>query len=268
VSVAARPGTPLLETRGLELRFRAVTAFTEVSFHVDEGELFAVIGPNGAGKTSLFNVLSRIYRPTRGSVRYRGVDMAGMRVSSLAAAGIARTLQNLGLFPNLTVLDNVLVGRHHLLRSGLLRDGLWLGTARTEERRARAAAMEALEFAGIGDRARQPVATLPYGIRKRVELARALAMEPSLLLLDEPVAGMSAAERQEVTTLVQRIHRERGLGIVLVEHDMGMVMQVAQRILVLDFGRVIALGTPDEVQRDQAVIRAYLGEPLGLEAAG
>jgi branched-chain amino acid transport system ATP-binding protein len=268
VSITPKPGTPLLEVRGLELRFGAVTAFTDIGFHVDEGELFAVIGPNGAGKTSLFNVLSRIYRPTRGTVHYRGVDMKSMKVAGLAQAGIARTLQNLGLFANLTVLDNVLIGRHHLLRSGALRGGIWVGPARAEERRARAAAMEALEFAGVAERSGEWVATLPYGIRKRVELARALAMEPSLLLLDEPVAGMSAAERQQVTTLVERIHRERGLGIVLVEHDMGMVMQVAQRILVLDFGRAIALGTPEQVQRDERVIRAYLGEPLGLEVAG
>jgi len=266
MSIAARPGTPLLEAKDLQLRFGAVTAFTDVGFHVEEGELFAVIGPNGAGKTSLFNVLSRIYRPTRGTVHYRGVDMSTMRVSALAGAGIARTLQNLGLFPNLTVLDNVLVGRHHLLNSGSLRGGVWLGPARAEERRARAAALDALGFVGVADRAGERVATLPYGLRKRVELARALAMEPSLLLLDEPVAGMSMAERKQVTTLVQRIHRERGLAIVLVEHDMGMVMQVAQRVLVLDFGRVIALGTPEEVQRNEAVIRAYLGEPL--EAAG
>jgi branched-chain amino acid transport system ATP-binding protein len=259
---AQAAATPLLETDDLSLRFGAVTAFEGVSISVPQGELLAVIGPNGAGKTSLFNVLSRVYRPTRGQMRYRGRDMTTMRVRDLAGAGIARTLQNLGLFRNLTVLDNVLLGRHHLMRSGALRGGVWLGQARSEEGAHRAAAMDALEFCGIPEYAAHRITALPYGIQKRVELARALAMEPSLLLLDEPVAGMSAAERGEVTALVRRVHAERELGIVLVEHDMGMVMQVAQRVLVLDFGKVIAQGSPGEVQRDDRVIRAYLGEPL------
>jgi branched-chain amino acid transport system ATP-binding protein len=188
--------------------------------------------------------------------------MGWLHVDDLADAGIARTLQNLGLFRNLTVLDNVLLGRHHLMHSGVLGGGVWLGRARREEERHRAAAMESLEFCGIERYAQHRISALPYGIQKRVELARALAMEPSLLLLDEPVAGMSSAERRDVTDLVRRVHRERRLGIVLVEHDMGMVMQVAQRVLVLDFGRVIATGTPAEVQRDENVIRAYLGEPF------
>jgi branched-chain amino acid transport system ATP-binding protein len=179
---------------------------------------------------------------------------------------VARTLQNLGLFGNLSVLDNVLLGRHHLMRSGALRGGLWYGFASREERIHRAAAMEALGFCGIEGHAATPVAILPYGIQKKVELARALAMEPRLLLLDEPVAGMSAAERSEITQLVRRLHRERGLSMVLVEHDMGMVMQVAQRVVVLDFGRLIANGTPAVVQRDERVIRAYLGEPLEASA--
>jgi branched-chain amino acid transport system ATP-binding protein len=259
---AKQAATPLLETEDLALRFGAVTAFDGVSFSLGEGELLAVIGPNGAGKTSLFNVLSRVYRPTRGRIRYRGQDMSTMRLGDLAAAGIARTLQNLGLFRNLTVLDNVLIGRHHLMRSGAVSGGLWLGRSRAEEKVHRAAAMEALEFCGIAAYAQHRIAALPYGIQKRVELARALAMEPALLLLDEPVAGMSSAERRDVTALVRRVHTERRLGIVLVEHDMGMVMQVAQRVLVLDFGKVIAMGTPAEVQRDDRVIRAYLGEPL------
>lgn len=260
--------TTLLEAAGITLRFGSVTAFRDVSFTVDDDELFAVIGPNGAGKTSLFNVVSRVYRPTAGQVRYRGTDMRSLRTRDLASQGIARTFQNLGLFPTMTVLDNVLVGRHHLMRSGPIRGGIFWGTASGEERRHRAHAMESLEFAGIAAQASLPVAVLPYGVRKRVELARALAMEPSLLLLDEPVAGMSAAERREVTDLVRRIHQERRIAILLVEHDMGMVMQVAQRVLVLDFGRVIACGTPAEVQRDEGVIRAYLGEPLSMEEAG
>jgi branched-chain amino acid transport system ATP-binding protein len=262
---AAQSAVPLLQVEDLALRFGAVTAFDAVSFSLGDGELLAVIGPNGAGKTSLFNVLSRVYRPSRGRMSYRGRDMAQLHVDDLAGAGIARTLQNLGLFRNLTVLDNVLLGRHHLMRSSVLEGGVWMGRARAEERRHRAAAMEALEYCGIPNYAQHRITALPYGIQKRVELARALAMEPSLLLLDEPVAGMNAAERRDVTDLVRRVHAERRLGIVLVEHDMGMVMQVAQRVLVLDFGRVIAMGTPSEVQRDERVIRAYLGEPIDAE---
>jgi branched-chain amino acid transport system ATP-binding protein len=259
--------TPVLEVRDLTLRFGSVTAFADVSFDVNRGELFAVIGPNGAGKTSLFNVLSRAYIPTEGSVRFDGADLLRMRISALAAAGVARTFQNLGLFGDLTVLENVLIGRHHLMRSGTLRSGLWLGYARREERRHRAAALEALEFAGIGHYAPAPVGILPFGIQKRVEIARALAMEPKLMLLDEPVAGMSMAEREEITALVRRLHHERGLTLLLVEHDMGMVMRIAQRVLVLDFGRIIAIGTPAEVQRDERVIRAYLGEEFELGEA-
>jgi branched-chain amino acid transport system ATP-binding protein len=253
---------PVLHAQGLTLVFGAVTAFADVDFHVDDGELFAVIGPNGAGKTSLFNVISRVYRPTRGAIRYRGEDLLRHRPSQMPALGIARTFQNLGLFHNMSVLDNVLVGRHHLMRSGSVLGGVYVGFARREERENRRAAMELLEFVGIPQWAPYPVQVLPYGIQKRVELARALAMEPTVLLLDEPVAGMSSSERAEITALVRRIHKERGLTIVLVEHDMGMVMQVAERVMVLDFGRVICVGTPAEVQRDVNVIRAYLGETL------
>jgi branched-chain amino acid transport system ATP-binding protein len=255
---------PLLAVRELTLRFGAVTAFAGVSFDVPAGELFAVIGPNGAGKSSLFNALSRVYEPCEGAVTFDGRDFLSLRPRHLAGIGIARSFQNLGVFPALTVLENVMVGRHHLMRAGVLRGGL--GLARGEERRHRAAALEALDFVDLRALAGATVQTLPYGLQKRVELARCLAMEPRLMLLDEPVAGMNAAERAEITELVARVHRERGLTLLLVEHDMGMVMRVAQRILVLDFGVPIALGTPDEIQRDERVIRAYLGEDLEVAA--
>ncbi|UTI66046.1 ABC transporter ATP-binding protein [Paraconexibacter antarcticus] len=254
-----RPTGPILEARDLTLRFGEVTAFQDVAFAVMPGELFAVIGPNGAGKTSLFNVLSRVYTPTSGQIALDGRDLTALRPRDLAGAGVARTFQNLGLFGPLSVLDNVLVGRHHLMRAGALRAGFGLRSARAEEREHTAAAMAALERTGMADVAGVAVENLAYGDRKRVEIARALAMHPRLLLLDEPVAGMSADERVEITELVRALHADGDLTILLVEHDMGMVMRVAQRILVLDFGRPIAVGSPAEIQADEAVIRAYLG---------
>jgi branched-chain amino acid transport system ATP-binding protein len=258
------PATAALEVDAVTLRFGHVVALQDVTFRIDPGELFAVIGPNGAGKSSLFNVLSRVYAPTAGAVRYFGQDLLRVRASRLASAGMARTFQNLGLFGDLTVLENVLVGRHHLMRCGPLRAGMWLGPARVEERRHRAAALEALEFIGIAEHATARVRELPFGLCKQIELARALAMEPRLVLLDEPVAGMSETERVAMTAAIRRVHDERGLTLLLVEHDMGMVMQVADRVLVLDFGRAIALGSPTEIQSDEAVIRAYLGEEFEL----
>lgn len=256
---------PALEVVEVSLRFGALWALTDVTFSVGRRELFAVIGPNGAGKTSLFNLLSRVYEPTRGRIGCFGHDMRRVRPHQLARAGVARTFQNLGLFPHNPVVDNVLVGRAHLMRAGTVRAGLQSPAARREERRNREAAMEALEAVGLASVASRPVGTLPYGIQKRVELARALAMEPRLLLLDEPVAGMSRGERDEIVDLVRSIHARRPLAIVLVEHDMGVVMGLAERVLVLDFGRPIALGTPTEIQSDPEVIRAYLGEPLKTE---
>jgi branched-chain amino acid transport system ATP-binding protein len=254
----------LLSVRDLALRFGAITAFEDVSFDIESGELFAVIGPNGAGKSSLFNALSRVYEPDAGTVRLDGRDFLRVRRDRLAGLGVARSFQNLGVIAHLTALENVLVGRHHLMRTGTLRGGL--GLAGREERRHRAAALEALEFVDLAAQRDTPVQLMPYGHRKRVELARCLAMEPRLLLLDEPVAGMNAGERAEITALVRRLRAERDATILLVEHDMGMVMQVADRVLVLDFGVPIAIGTPAEVQCDERVIRAYLGEELAVAA--
>lgn len=265
----AAPGSvppPALEVSELSLRFGAVAALDEVSFTVRDGELFAVIGPNGAGKTSLFNVLTCIYPASGGTVRCFGADLSQRRPHQLAHLGIARTFQNLGLFPMMSVLDNVLVGRTHLMRWGTLSAGLSLPWSRREERLHREAALEVLDFAGLADIATTPVGALAYGIRKKVELARAISMEPRLLLLDEPVAGMSQAERAEVVALVRAIRQRYDPTIVLVEHDMSTVMALAEQVLVLDFGRVIALGGPSEIQANPDVINAYLGKPEGLLA--
>ena len=251
--------TPALSASDISLRFGSVAALTDVSFQVADGELFAIIGPNGAGKTSMFNLLSRIYNPTSGRLQLFGEDMTRLRPHHLAARGVARTFQNLGLFKVKTVLDNVLIGRTHLLKAGPVRGGLRTPATRREEEENRDRALEALAFVGLHDVAALPVGILPYGVQKRVEIARALAMEPRLLLLDEPVAGMSHGERSEIGDLIAQIHAERKLSIVVVEHDMGLVMRLAQQVLVLDFGRTIASGTPAQVQANPDVIRAYLG---------
>jgi branched-chain amino acid transport system ATP-binding protein len=255
----------MLAVADLTLRFGAVTAFEDVTFDLTAGELFAVIGPNGAGKTSLFNALSRVYEPDRGSITFDGRDLLRMRPRQLAGIGIARSFQNLGVMGHLSVLENVMLGRHHLMRGGALRGGL--GLTHAEERRHREAALRALEFVQLEALAKSHVGTLPYGVQKRVELARCLAMEPKMLLLDEPVAGMNAGERAQITDLIRRVHAEHSMTVLLVEHDMGMVMSIAQRILVLDFGQPIALGTAAEIQRDPRVIRAYLGEEPQVEVA-
>jgi branched-chain amino acid transport system ATP-binding protein len=254
----------MLAVRDLTLRFGAICAFEDVGFDVAKGELLAIIGPNGAGKSSLFNALSRVYQPQSGSIRLDGEDLLARRPRDLAGCGVARSFQNLGLVGDMTALENVLLGRDHLMRAGALRGGL--GLARAEEREHRDAALKAMGIVGVRGLADRLVATLPYGDRKRVELARCVAMEPKLMLLDEPVAGMSAAERATMTRLLARLHREEGLTILLVEHDMGVVMQIADRVLVLDFGRQIAAGRPEEIQRDERVIRAYLGEGIGAAA--
>jgi branched-chain amino acid transport system ATP-binding protein len=250
---------PAVRCSAVTLRFGEVVALNEVSFEVQAGEFFAVIGPNGAGKSSLFNILSGIYRPTTGTAWVQGRDLRRVRPRELASLGVARSFQNVGLFPHLSALENVLVGRHHLMRSGVIAGGVFAGPARREEAIHRAAALEALTYVGAAAHAKTSAGLLPYGLQKRVELARCLAMEPSLLLLDEPVAGMSEDERAEITRLVRRMHTEHGFTVLLVEHDMGVVMRLAERVLVLDFGQTLAEGKPEEIQTNEAVIRAYLG---------
>jgi branched-chain amino acid transport system ATP-binding protein len=252
-------GSPLLAVRDLTLRFGGLTALSDVAFDVRPGELFAIIGPNGAGKTSVFNCLNGVYRPEAGEISFRGESIIRHRPVAIARRGMARTFQNLGLFSNLTVLDNILLGRHHLMRTGFLAAAVWWGKAKREELAHRVRCEEIIELLELEAYRFQPVALLPYGVRKRVELARALAMEPSLLLLDEPVAGMNLEETEDMARYIREINEELGIAMILVEHDMHLVMDLASRVLAMDFGRVPRIGTPAEVQVDTAVIAAYLG---------
>ncbi len=241
------------------LSFAGVNAIAGVTFAVEPGELFAIIGPNGAGKTSIFNVLSGVYRPQRGTVTFDGRDIAGRAPHRIAAAGLARTFQNVELFSNLTLLDNLMLGQHTHLRYGTLAALTWLGRARRQEVAARASAEQIVDFLDLAPYRRVPVGLLPYGVQKRVELGRALAMRPKLLLLDEPVAGMNLEETADMARYILDIREELGVAIILVEHDMGLVMDLADRVMVLNFGIPIITGPPGEVQRDPGVIRAYLG---------
>jgi branched-chain amino acid transport system ATP-binding protein len=258
---------PILQVDDVHLSFAGIRALRAVSFDVGAGELFAIIGPNGAGKTSLFNCLSGLYRPQRGSIRFLGRQLVGAKPDRIARAGIARTFQNIELFENLTVLDNLMLGRHVHVAYGTPSALLWLGKARREESSHRRMVEDIVDFLEIEPYRRQPVGVLPYGIKKRVELGRALAMEPKLLLLDEPVSGMNVEETEDMARFILDIREELAIALVLVEHDMGVVMDLADRVLVLDFGIPIALGTPAEIQHHPDVIRAYLGEQYGKARA-
>lgn len=255
---------PLLEFTNVDLAFKGVKALTDVSFDVHDGELFAVIGPNGAGKTSTFNCINGVYKPQRGDIRWRGESLLGRRPDKIAALGIARTFQNIELFAHMTVLQNITLGRHVRTSGGWLSGGLWWGLAKREEMENREKVEDIIDLLEIEAWRKYPVGLLPYGIQKRVELGRALAMEPELLLLDEPVAGMNLEETEDMARFILDIRGELGIAMILVEHDMGLVMDIADRILVLDFGQVIGQGTPTEVQNNPNVIKAYLGEELDL----
>ena len=251
----------LLEGRAISLGFRGVKALANVNFSVRKGELLSIIGPNGAGKTSLLNCISGRYRPDQGELIYDGKPITKLPTSARAKLGIARTFQNLALFAHMSVLDNIMIGRHHLLKSGFLRGGLyWFGGAQKEEIAHRRRVEEIIELLEIEHIRHAIAGTLSYGLRKRVELARALAIEPKLLLLDEPMAGMNLEEKEDIARYIVEVNGEWGVTVIMIEHDMGVVMDLSDRIVVLNYGEVIADGAPADVAADPAVRAAYLGD--------
>jgi branched-chain amino acid transport system ATP-binding protein len=253
---------PLLEVDSISVRFGALLALNRVSLSVPRGEIVAIIGPNGAGKTTLLNCISGFYQPAEGRIVFAGRDRTRLSPPDVAALGIARTFQNVALFRGMSVLDNIMTGRILKMRGSFLFDALWWGPARRQELAHRAFVERIIDFLEIQAIRKSPAGLLPYGLQKRVELARALAAEPQLLLLDEPMAGMNVEEKEDMCRFILDVNSEFGTTIALIEHDMGVVMDISQRIHVLDFGKLIASGTPEQVRSDPSVIRAYLGEEV------
>lgn len=252
-------GGVIMDMRNITLRFGGVEAIKDISFDIREGEIRAIIGPNGAGKSSMLNVISGFYVPQEGEVWFNGVKRPHMKPYQVARQGIARTFQNIALFEGMSVLDNVMTGRLRQMSSGLFSQALWWGKAQAEEVENRAAVERIIDFLEIQAIRKTPVGRLPYGLKKRVELARALAAEPKLLLLDEPMAGMNVEEKEDMSRFILDVNDEFGTTIALIEHDMGVVMDLSDRVVVMDYGRKIGDGTPEEVRNNEAVIAAYLG---------
>jgi branched-chain amino acid transport system ATP-binding protein len=251
--------TPLLEVDEVSVRFGAIQALDRVSLDIARGEIVAIIGPNGAGKTTLLNVISGFYHPTAGQIRFEGRDRTHLRPYDVAALGVARTFQNVALFKGMSVLDNIMTGRLLKMRGSFLLEALYWGPAMRQELAHRASVERIIDFLEIEAIRKAGAGTLPYGLQKRVELARALAAEPKLLLLDEPMAGMNVEEKEDMCRFILGVNDEFGTTIALIEHDMSVVMDISDRVVALDYGRKIADGRPDEVRADQGVIDAYLG---------
>jgi len=254
-----RIGDVMLDMQNISLSFGGVKALTDISFNVREHEIRAIIGPNGAGKSSMLNVINGVYTPQQGGIQFRGERFSKMNPRRAAEMGIARTFQNLALFKGMSVLDNIMTGRNLRMKSGLLAQALRLGPAEREEIQHREFVENIIDFLEIQAYRKTPVGRLPYGLQKRVDLGRALAMEPRLLLLDEPMAGMNIEEKQDMSRFILDVNDEFGTTIVLIEHDMGVVMDISDRVVVLDYGKKIGDGSPDEVRSNEDVIRAYLG---------
>ncbi|WP_182284755.1 ABC transporter ATP-binding protein [Comamonas testosteroni] len=252
-------GDVILDIKNISLRFGGVKALTDISFNVKEHEIRSIIGPNGAGKSSMLNCINGVYTPSEGSITFRGQTFSHMNSRQVAEMGVARTFQNLALFKGMSVIDNIMTGRNLKIRNNILMQALRIGPAQREEMQHREFVEHIIDFLEIQAYRKTPVGQLPYGLQKRVDLGRALAMEPQVLLLDEPMAGMNVEEKQDMCRFILDVNEEFGTTIVLIEHDMGVVMDISDRVVVLDYGKKIGDGAPDEVRNNEDVIRAYLG---------